>query len=125
MTESSSVFGPGNFGSEPLSVCARALFASALRECSIDRATARSARNMTTGVDLRLCRHVRIVAVGKAAGVMLEAALAHLPLAPGIDLQGVVIAPSRPASLPEAFHFFEGGHPPTERCLLRRGTCCA
>ncbi|MGD0647691.1 MAG: DUF4147 domain-containing protein [Acidobacteriaceae bacterium] len=110
-------------------VRARALFASALRECSIERAVELSIRISTTGnggralllgcdggdtivrVDRSRCRHLRILAVGKAAGVMLEAALSHLALPPGIDLQGVVIAPSLPASLPAGFQFFAGGHP--------------
>jgi hydroxypyruvate reductase len=66
---------------------------------------------LTARVDLTRCRHLRLFAVGKAAGVMLEAVLAHLTLPPGIDLQGIVIAPALPASLPEGFQFFPGGHP--------------
>ncbi len=127
MTESPNVSGPG------LPVRARTLFASALRECSIERAMERSIRILTTGDDIRTlvlgsdgqdpivrvdftrCQHVRILAAGKAAGVMLEAVLSRLALPPQIDLQGIVIAPSLPSSLPEGFQFFPGGHPlPTD-----------
>jgi glycerate 2-kinase len=129
MTESPNASGAVIPGHTPLPVRARALFASALRECSIERATERSIRIATTGdgvptllfgndaldpiarVDLTRCRHLRILAVGKAAGVMLEAVLSRLALPPGIDLQGIVIAPSLPSSLPEGFQSFPGGHP--------------
>jgi hydroxypyruvate reductase len=129
MTESPDVSGPVIPGDAPLPVRARALFASALQECSIERAVARSVRIATSGdgvralllghdgrdpiasVDLTRCRHLRILAVGKAADAMLEAVLSHLALPPEIDLQGVVIAPSLPSSLPESFQFFPGGHP--------------
>ena len=129
MTESPIFPAPVIPGDVPLSDRARELFASALRECSIERALARSIRIATSGdgvralllgddgrdtitsVDLTRCRHLRILAVGKAAGVMLQAVLLELSLPPGIDLDGVVIAPSRPASLPAGFQFFPGGHP--------------
>jgi glycerate 2-kinase len=128
MTETPNVSAPVIPYHAPLPVRARVLFASTLRECSIKRAMERSMRIATSGdgvrvlfgndgqdpiasVDLTRCRHLRILAVGKAAGVMLEAVLSHLALPPGIDLQGVVIAPSLPSFLPEGFQFFPGGHP--------------
>jgi hydroxypyruvate reductase len=129
MTESPNVSGPVIPSDTPLPVRARAIFDAAHRACSIERAVARSIRIATSGdgvltlllgddgrdamasVDLTRCRHLRILAVGKAAGAMLEAVLSHLPLPPEIDLQGVVIAPSLPSSLPEGFQFFPGGHP--------------
>jgi glycerate 2-kinase len=129
MTETPNVSGTVTPGDAPLPVRARALFASALRECSIERAMERSIRIATSGdgvrallfcsdgrdaivrVDLTRCRHLRILAIGKAAGVMLEAVLSRLALPPEIDLQGIVIAPSLPSSLREGFQFFLGGHP--------------
>jgi len=111
MIGSPNVSGQGFPGNAPLPVRARSLFASALRQCSIDRAMARSAPLVTARVDVTRCRHLRLFAVGKAAGVMLEAVLAHLTLPPGIDLQGIVIAPAQPASPLEGFQFFPGGHP--------------
>jgi len=129
MTQTPNVSGPDIAGHAPLPVRARALFASALQECSIGRAVEsaihiatrvdgvralllrKDGRDPIANVDLTLCRHLRILAVGKAAGVMLEAVLSQLALPPEIDLQGVVIAPSLPSSLPEGFQFFAGGHP--------------
>ena len=129
MTESPNVSGPDIPGHAPLPIRARALFASSLRECSIERAVQRSIGIVTSGdsvralllghegqgaivrVDLTRCRHLRIVAVGKAAGAMLEAVISRLALPPEIDLQGIVIAPSLTSSLPEGFQFFAGGHP--------------
>jgi len=129
MTESPIVSGLDTAARAPLPVRARGLFASALRECSIERAAERSihiatspddvrtlllghdGRDLIARVDLTLCRHLRVVAVGKAADAMLEAVLSCLALPPEIDLQGVVIAPSLPSSLPEGFAFFRGGHP--------------
>ena len=129
MSESPYVCGQDIPGDAPLPVRARALFASALEECSIGRAVENAIHIATrldgvgslllgkdssdpiATVDLTRCRHLRILAVGKAAGVTLEAVLSHLALPPEIDLQGVVIAPSLPCSLPEGFRFFAGGHP--------------
>ena len=132
MTEIPNVSGPDIAGDAPLPFRARALFASALRECSIERAIQRTIarsigvatpadriRALLAGVDGRqelvrigvTCQQLRILAVGKAAGVMLEAVLSYLALPPEIDLQGVAIAPSLPSSLPEGFSFFPGGHP--------------
>lgn len=110
-------------GHAPLPVVARALFASALRECSIVRAMERSvgvaissdgARTLQLGetsIDLTRCRHLRILAVGKAAGVILETLLPRIALLSDLETQGVVIAPSPPSSLPTGFQFFAGGHP--------------
>jgi glycerate 2-kinase len=129
MTESPNVSAPDIAGNAPLSHHARALFASALRECNIEQAMQRSIRISTSGdgvrtllldsggrdaivrVDLSRCRRLRILAVGKAASVMLEATLSHFAHPPELDLQGIVIAPCLPSSLPEGFQFFPGGHP--------------
>jgi glycerate 2-kinase len=129
MTQSPKVSAPAVPSDAPLPVRARAVFASALRACSIERAMERSIRLATSAegvhalllggdgrdpivhVDLERCRHLRLVAVGKAGSAMLEAVVSHLTLPPEIDLQGIVIAPSPPSSLPDGFQFFAGGHP--------------
>lgn len=110
--------------SDPTSLpqLARHLFASALADCRIERSLTASVRveNRVDGtralrldhdelLDLTRCQHVRVLAIGKAAATMLEAAL---PLLAGLnDLQGILVAPSPPAFLPDGFHFFAGGHP--------------
>jgi len=130
MKQTPNVSGPDIAGHAPLPDHARALFASALQECSIERALKRAIarstgiattddriRRLLLGIDGQQelgrvdLRHLRILAVGKAAAVMLEAVLSDLDLPPGIDLQGILIAPSLPSSLPEGFQFFAGGHP--------------
>jgi hydroxypyruvate reductase len=109
-------------GHEPLHAIARTLFASALADCSIERAFTHSvhvvtaadgARTLLLGnesVDITSCKHVRIVAIGKAARSMLEAALQRLSLPPDVNHQGILIAPSSPP-LPQGFQFFAGSHP--------------
>ncbi len=144
MTESPNVSGQDIPGHAPLPVRARALFASALRECSIERAMERvPSRIATTGDGAAACcsartgrirspasisphcRHLRIVAVGKAAGVMLEAALLHLALPPEDRYPGhrhravVALFPARRLSV------LRGRPSASERRLVRwraRGT---
>jgi hydroxypyruvate reductase len=110
-------------GHAPLQELARTLFASALADCSVERAVAHSVRVVTAPdgartlccgdvrVDLAHTRKVRVIAIGKVATPMLEAILPRLSELAGIDLRGVLIAPSPPSSLPEGFQFFAGGHP--------------
>ncbi|MHB8301232.1 MAG: glycerate kinase type-2 family protein [Acidobacteriaceae bacterium] len=97
---------------------ARTIFEQALDACSIEKALARNLSLQADG--LQICgqavplddvRHLRIVAVGKAAGPMLSALLKHLPLRPTGDLAGVLIAPEATAPLPKNFQYFPGGHP--------------
>lgn len=113
----------------PLPVIAKSIFATALRACSIDRAVERSSRmtvsadgrrtwllsreepNGAVSLNLTHCRNLRIVAVGKAAGAMLEALLPHIASLPGVRVQGVLITACEPSSLPAGFQFFAGGHP--------------
>lgn len=106
---------------------ARGIFAQALADCSIPRALDRVLRiekdaqlsadsealilDGEAPIGLHRLRRVRIVAAGKAAAPMLEALLARLPLPPGCDLAGVLIAPTRPQPLPASIQFFPGGHP--------------
>ena len=118
-------------GQVPLPEFARTLFASALADCSVERAFTRCVRVVVaadgtrklllgagndaspdvTSLDITSLRHVRIVAIGKAAQAMLEAALPCLSVLPEVDLQGVLIAPSSPTPLPRELQFFAGGHP--------------
>ncbi len=110
-------------GQAPLPVVARGIFASALQECSIERAMERSVRIAIssdgtrtlqlghTSIDLTRCRHLRVLAAGKAARVMLESLLPRIALVSDFETQGVVIAPSSPSSLPAGFQFYFGGHP--------------
>src|SRR6185437_6365886 len=108
---------------EDLKQTARDIFTEALTDCSIPRALDRigriesgaNGRQLLIGdeppISLHRLKHLRIVAIGKAAGPMLEALLARLPLPPSCDLAGVLIAPQRPADLPASIRFFPGGHP--------------
>jgi hydroxypyruvate reductase len=109
-------------GHEPLHAIARKLFASTLADCSIEQAFTRSVSISAAAdgtrtlllsndsVDITSCKQVRIVAIGKAARSMLQAALPRLSLPPAVDLQGILIAPASPP-LPQGFQFFAGGHP--------------
>jgi hydroxypyruvate reductase len=110
-------------GGAGLKEIARALFAQALDECSIERAFERKLRVVADAAGTRLLveggdaialdhlKRVRVVSAGKAAAAMLDALLSRLPLAPSCDLQGVLIAAERPANLPATIQFFPGGHP--------------
>lgn len=102
---------------------ARDIFAQALADCSIQNAFDR-ALDVDSGADgVRLCvnglsaiplsrlKQLRVIAMGKAAVPMLEALLARLPILPGCDLAGVLVAPERPVDLPHTIQFFAGGHP--------------
>ena len=106
-----------------LSSLARTIFEQALEDCNIERAVAlrvrvaeaeagpRAIRIGQHLIDLDLFKHLRIVAIGKAAPAMLQAFLQRLPLSLGCGLAGVLISPLRPKHLPENFEFFAGGHP--------------
>jgi glycerate 2-kinase len=110
-------------GHASLHELARTLFTSSLADCSVERAVARCVRIVNTAdgartlllgddpIDITGVRQVRIIAIGKVARPMLEAILPHLDTLSAIDLQGVLIAPLQPASLPDGFQFFAGGHP--------------
>jgi hydroxypyruvate reductase len=102
---------------------ARDIFAQALADCSIPNALDRvlhidsaeqGARIVFAGqpaVTLSTLKHLRVVAMGKAAGRMLEALLTRLHIPPGCDLAGVLAAPERPADIPHTIQYFAGGHP--------------
>jgi glycerate 2-kinase len=126
MTEPPIVSGKILPGQESLPALARTLFASALADCSVERAMNRSMRVLSAAdgnrrlilgddtsapIDITRIQHIRIVSIGKVASPMLEAILPHLSTLSAIGLQGILIAPSPPSSLPEGFQFFAGGHP--------------
>jgi glycerate 2-kinase len=106
-----------------LEAVARNIFTHALDDCSIDRAFARIVRSTATPAGTHLLlqdepvcnldrlRQVRIIAAGKAAAAMLASLVERLPLPPGIDLTGILVAPQQPRSLPRDIQFFAGGHP--------------
>lgn len=102
---------------------ARNIFLQTLVECSVERAFERKLavvhENGRTQLQfsgehaayLDQLRHLRVVAVGKAAATMLKALLDRLKLPSSCDLAGVLIAPEAPEYLPPGFQFFAGGHP--------------
>jgi hydroxypyruvate reductase len=110
-------------GGANLKDIARALFAQALDECSIERAFDRKLRVVTDAQGTRLIlegceaialdrlRRVRVVSAGKAAAAMLDALLSRLLFAPACDLKGVLISAERPQNLPATIQYFCGGHP--------------
>jgi hydroxypyruvate reductase len=62
-------------------------------------------------IDLSSTRRVLIVAMGKGAASMLEALFLQRAVVEGREVQGILIAPKRPANLPHGISFYEGGHP--------------
>ena len=99
---------------------ARDIFERALADCSIERALARTLHVDKLGlllmpgaepVDLAKLKRVRILALGKAAVPMVRALLKQVPLLPGCELKGVLIAPDLPFGLPGGIEPFVGGHP--------------
>jgi glycerate 2-kinase len=101
---------------------ARNIFDQSLADCSVEQAVARhvSVRGETLQVgeeeiDLGQVKRMRIVAVGKAARIMLVSLLQQLSLPGHCDLAGVLIAPEESQSvaekLPRGIQFFAGGHP--------------
>jgi glycerate 2-kinase len=106
-----------------LKQAAKLIFDRALADCSIERAfdrkvifvrDSRGSRIILDGtatIELDRLRHLRIIAAGKASATMLDSLLHRLPPNPNCDLQGVLIAPAPPPSLPAAIRFFAAGHP--------------
>lgn len=98
---------------------ARTIYGRALADCSIEHAFAHKvvagAHTMVIdgedAVDLDRIKCVRIVAVGKASTMMLDALLLRLRLPPSCEVEGVLIGRERPLQLPAGFKFFAGGHP--------------
>lgn len=99
---------------------AQNIFMRSLADCSVKQAFARLVSVSGDGrqlvidggeaIDLERVKHLRLVAVGKAAATMMDALLNCFKKLP-LDLKGVLIAGSRPANLPQGIQFFAGGHP--------------
>src|SRR6202163_2887240 len=93
---------------------AREIFASALRNASIENAFVRNVhcerRVLRVGddlYDLDSYNRVFVVSIGKAAHTMAAALEAHL----GSSLEGIVASSVEPASQVRGFRYFRGGHP--------------
>src|SRR6202163_1769937 len=93
---------------------AREIFASALRNASIENAFARNVhcerRVVRIGddlYDLDSYNRVFVVSIGKPAPTMASALEAQL----GGSLEGIVASSLEPASQVRAFRYFRGGHP--------------
>jgi hydroxypyruvate reductase len=70
-----------------------------------------------TEYHLRDASDLRVIVVGKAAHAMIDGLLAILPA--GINISGIVSAPSAPKRRHSGLRYFEGGHPtPNEQSLL-------
>ena len=101
---------------------ARSLFASALADCSVERAYERKlevdrqggrllVRVAGASVDLTGVRNLSVVAAGKASVEMLAGFLSRVRLGPECTVRGVLIGRERPAGLGAGIEFFAGGHP--------------
>ncbi len=93
---------------------AREIFASALKNASIESAFARNVhcerRVLRIGEDLHdldAYNRVFVVSIGKAAHTMAAALEAQV----GSSLQGIVASSVEPASQVRGFRYFRGGHP--------------
>jgi hydroxypyruvate reductase len=97
---------------------ARSLFLGALDGVQPDAAVRRSMR--FEGAELRIgefaypmeqFRRIVLVAAGKAAGPMSEAALGILGAGFGLEIAGVVVGTCPPSNCDARIEFFYGGHP--------------
>jgi len=103
---------------------ARDIFRHALEESSVERAFRRKVY-YERGVlqvaedlyDLGSFSRIFVVAVGKAAHSSLAALMAQLGT--GLDVQGIVSAPTPPRSQLFGFRYFQGGHPLPNQESLR------
>jgi hydroxypyruvate reductase len=93
---------------------AREIFASALRNASIEAAFARNVscerRVLRIGEDLRdldSYNRIFVVSIGKAAHTMVAALEAQV----GSSLEGIVATSVEPATQVRGFRYFQGGHP--------------
>jgi len=93
---------------------AREIFASALKNASIESAFARNVhcerRVLRVGEDLHdldLYNRIFVVSIGKAAHTMAAALEAQV----GSSLEGIVASSVQPTSQVRGFRYFRGGHP--------------
>jgi hydroxypyruvate reductase len=93
---------------------AEGIFHAALRDCVVERAF----QSRTIDANLDGTKRLLVISAGKAGTSMLQGLLHHLVLPSGCELEGVLIAPKPPESLPRGIQFFAGGHPlPTAESL--------
>jgi glycerate 2-kinase len=99
---------------------ARRIFHKTLSAIDIPAATQRKLRRVetllycdNTVLDQRAFSKIRVVAIGKAAHAMVEGLT--LVLTPKLPLEGVVSAPSAPATAVPGLHYFVAGHPVPNR----------
>jgi glycerate 2-kinase len=108
---------------EYLQDAAKTIFATSLAACSVEQAffsrfipsdPARPYSFHLVGdgeIDLSGLKRLIVISVGKGAATMLQSLLERLPRSPGCLIDGVLVAPARPAVLPHGIQFFQGGHP--------------
>ncbi len=70
-----------------------------------------------TRIDLSRYKSVLVIALGKAAGTMLDTLLSRLPRK--LKVRGVCSAPLKPQRRSWRFHYFAGGHPLPNRDSLK------
>jgi hydroxypyruvate reductase len=107
---------------EPLHATATEIFTGAIAACNIESAFDRRLRfegNMLhrllpdgsgpATIDLKCYKRVFVIALGKAAGPMLETLLKRMPRRKG--MRGICCSNNLPKSRNWRFRYFEGGHP--------------
>jgi glycerate 2-kinase len=116
--------GSGDSIARRMREAAREIFGHALDESSVARAFSRKVY-YERGVlqvaedlyDLSSFSRIFAVAIGKAAHSSLEALMAQLGA--GVDVEGIVSAPTPPPSQLFGFRYFQGGHPLPNQESLR------
>src|ERR1700675_1281961 len=103
---------------------AREIFASALKNASIDSAFARQVSCHRGGLrigealhDLHAFSRVFVVSIGKAAHTMVAALEAQA----GSRFEGIVASSVAPGSQVRGFRYFQGGHPTPTAESIRAG----
>ena len=113
----------------PLKLMARAIFERTMAEVDVGRAVRRNlsvnASKIQVGsacFDLADLAEIVIVAIGKAAAPMYEAAAAVLQEAPGfrMPVEAMVVSPSAPRQGAGPVSYFAGAHPCLTRARARR-----
>jgi hydroxypyruvate reductase len=115
--------GVGDSAGASLPKIAESIFLQSLAACSVQRAfpsffsqygggdRSASLLGENGAINLTSVRRLLLIAAGKGAATMLQALLHELHLPPACAIEGVLIAPERPAGIPQQIQFFAGGHP--------------
>lgn len=109
-----------------LDIFSRALAACDLTRAMLDRLHLDPERRTLqisgdSDLDLRDVQTLVVIAAGKGALPMLTSLLALLRPLPDLAVEGLLIAPSRPAVLPENVQYIGGGHPLPNQASLDAG----